>query len=281
MLERTLTAVGILSVSLLTVILSEFIVYPIVLSLLAIVAVYEILKVMGAEKKYALSIPAYIIAGVFPTASYFVTADTNLYFLLSLAAAMFVYMFYLMGVSIFSKGKTTFSAISEVFTSVAYITVSVSSLSLLRYIDRQVGVYEVVLVFVVAWICDVFAFLVGSAIGKHKLIPEISPKKTVEGAIGGVVFTALLCLVYGFGLDLILADISVNYIFLAIIGVVLPVVSQLGDLVASLIKREYGVKDYGKIFPGHGGVMDRFDSVFAISTVLLILCIIFPPFTMG
>ena len=281
MLERTLTAVGILSVSLMTVILSEFIVYPIVLSLLAIVAVYEILKVMGAEKKYALSIPAYIIAGVFPTASYFVTADTNLYFLLGLAAAMFVYMFYLMGVSIFSKGKTTFSTISEVFTSVAYITVSVSSLSLLRYIDRQVGVYEVVLVFVVAWICDVFAFLVGSAIGKHKLIPEISPKKTVEGAIGGVVFTALLCLVYGFGLDLILTDISVNYIFLAIIGVVLPVVSQLGDLVASLIKREYGVKDYGKIFPGHGGVMDRFDSVFAISTVLLILCIIFPPFTMG
>ena len=71
----------------------------------------------------------------------------------------------------------------------------------------------------------------------------------------------------------------VNYVFLAICGVVLPVVSQLGDLVASLIKREYGVKDYGKIFPGHGGIMDRFDSVIAVSTILLILCIIFPPFS--
>ena len=130
----------------------------------------------------------------------------------------------------------------------------------------------------VAWACDVFAYLVGSLIGKHKLIPEISPKKTVEGAIGGVVFTVLFCLAYGFALDKIVDNMSVNYVFLAICGVILPIVSQLGDLTASLIKREYGVKDYGKIFPGHGGVMDRFDSVVAVSTILLILCILFPPF---
>lgn len=281
MLQRTLTAVGILLVALLLVIFSSYIIFPLALSLLAIVAVYEILKVMGAHKKLALSIPAYLIAAVFPTLAYFVTPETNLYFILAIAATIFVYMLYLMGVSVFSKGKTTFASISEVFVSVLYVTVSVTALSLIRYLDREVGVYEVVLVFVVAWICDVFAFLVGSAIGKHKLIPEVSPKKTVEGAVGGVVFTALLCLGYGFGLDFVLTDMSVNYIFLAVIGVILPVVSQLGDLVASLIKREYGVKDYGKIFPGHGGVMDRFDSVFAVSTVLLILCIIFPPFKMG
>ena len=79
-------------------------------------------------------------------------------------------------------------------------------------------------------------------------------------------------------LDTIIDNMQVNYIFLAICGVVLPIVSQLGDLIASLIKREYGVKDYGKIFPGDGGVMDRFDSVVAVSTILLILCISFPPF---
>ena len=122
-----------------------------------------------------------------------------------------------------------------------------------------------------------FAYLVGSAIGKHKLIPEISPKKTVEGAIGGIVFTALACLLYGFILEKFFA-LSVNYLFLAVIGVILSVVSQLGDLFASMIKREYGVKDYGNIFPGHGGIMDRFDSVLATSTILLILTIIFPPF---
>ena len=77
---------------------------------------------------------------------------------------------------------------------------------------------------------------------------------------------------------MIISTVKVNYYILFVFGAILAVVSQLGDLVASLVKREYGVKDYGKIFPGHGGVMDRFDSVLAVSTILMILCIIFPPF---
>lgn len=279
MLKRVITSAGILTATLLLVIFSNYIVYPAALSLLAVIGIFEVLRVMGLQKRLVIAIPSYLCAAVFPLLSYFVTAETNLAFILIIAAAMFAYLLYLMGVSVFSKGKIPFSTISEVFTTVLYVTVSMTSLSLIRYIDRTVGAFEVALVFGVAWVCDVFAFLVGSAIGKHKLIPEISPKKTVEGAIGGVVCTAALCLGYGYALDLIIADMVVDYIFLAVIGVVLSIVSQLGDLVASLIKREYGVKDYGKIFPGHGGVMDRFDSVFAVSTVLLILCIIFPPFT--
>ena len=88
----------------------------------------------------------------------------------------------------------------------------------------------------------------------------------------------ITCYVYGFGLDLIFESITVNYLSLGICAFILSVVSQLGDLIASLLKREHNVKDYGTIFPGHGGVMDRFDSVFAISTILLIICILFPPF---
>ncbi len=279
MLKRTITAAFILVVSVLLIIFSNYIVYPIVLSILAVIGVFEILRVMGSHKRLIIAIPAYICAAAFPTLAYFVTPETNLAFILIIAAAMFTYLLYLMGVSVFSKGKIPFSLISEVFTTVLYVTVSITSMSLIRYLDRPVGAFEVALVFGVAWACDVFAFLVGSAIGKHKLIPEISPKKTVEGAVGGVVCTVVLCLAYGYVLDLVVADMVVDYLFLAIIGVVLPIVSQLGDLVASLIKREYGVKDYGKLFPGHGGVVDRFDSVFAVSTVLLILCIIFPPFT--
>lgn len=279
MLKRVITSAGILTATLLLVIFSNYIVYPAVLSLLAVIGIFEVLRVMGLQKRLAIAIPSYLCAAVFPLLSYFVTAETNLGFILIIAAAMFAHLLYLMGVSVFSRGKIPYSAISEVFTTVLYVTVSITSLSLIRYIDRAVGAFEVALVFGVAWTCDVFAFLVGSAVGKHKLIPEISPKKTVEGAVGGVVCTAALCLAYGYVLDLVVADMVVDYIFLAIIGVILPIVSQLGDLVASLIKREYGVKDYGKIFPGHGGVMDRFDSVFAVSTVLLILCIIFPPFS--
>ena len=119
-----------------------------------------------------------------------------------------------------------------------------------------------------------FAYFVGSLIGKHKLIPEVSPKKTVEGAIGGVLFSALLSLVYGIGLDFVLKNIEVNYLRLFLFGAVLSVVSQLGDLIASLIKREYGVKDYSNIFPGHGGVMDRIDGITFASLFIYIVFLV-------
>lgn len=278
MKERTISSIIIIAVALLLAVFSDYLVYPIALSILAVVAVFEILRVMQSHKKLVLAIPAYIFAAVFPIISYFVTPTTVMPLLLMLAACMFVYLMWLMGVSVFSKGSIPFSRISEVFASALYVTVSFTSLSLMRYIDRDLGIFAVVLVFVVAWICDVFAFAVGKLFGKHKLIPEVSPKKTVEGSIGGIVFSALFCLLYGFGLDLIIEGITVNYLVLGLCGAILSVVSQLGDLIASLIKREYGVKDYGKIFPGHGGIMDRFDSVLAVSTIVLIIFIACPPF---
>lgn len=281
MKERTITSVVIALVALLLVIFSGYIVYPIALALLGVTAVYEILKVMKSHKSPALSIPAYIIVAAFPILAYFVSELGVTTLLLILAAAVFVYLMWLMGVSIFSKGRIPFSRISEVFASMAYVAVSVTSLALMRYVDPYCGVFLVVLAFVISWVCDVFAFAVGSLIGKHKLIPEVSPKKTVEGSVGGVIFSSLFCLLYGLGLDLIVEGITVNYIVLGCMGAILSVVSQLGDLVASLIKREYGVKDYGKIFPGHGGVMDRFDSVLAVSSILFILTVVLPPFAAG
>ena len=278
MKDRVLTSVAIVACALLVVIFSGYLVYPMALAVLAVIAVFEILRVIGAQKTLALSIPAYLLAAVFPILAYFVKQDGVLTFLLILAAAMYVYLMWLMGVSIFSKGSIPFSKITEAFTSVLYVVVSCTSLSLLRYINSTSGVFCVVLVFVICWICDVSAFAVGSLIGKHKLIPEVSPKKTVEGAIGGVVFSALCCLLYGLVVELLFKQVQANYLYLFLFGLVLSVVSQLGDLVASLIKREYGIKDYGTIFPGHGGIMDRFDSVLAVSTILLILSIVLPPF---
>ena len=146
----------------------------------------------------------------------------------------------------------------------------------MRYIEN--GVYYFALVFVASWVCDVFAYFVGRAFGRHKLIPEISPKKTVEGAIGGVVCTTLCFVLYGFIISRI-SEFAPKYFVLAIFGFVLSVVAQLGDLIASLIKREHGVKDYGCIFPGHGGVLDRFDSILAVAPFLLALCVLFPPFS--
>ena len=279
MKERTTSSIVILAIALALVIFSGYIVYPIGLSVLAVIAVFEIIRVIGGEKNLAMTIPAYLFAAAFPIGAYFVNEEMIPYFLLALAGCMFVYLIWLMGVSVFSKGQLPFSRVSEVFAAVIYVTVSVTSLSLIRYLDRDWGVFAVVLVFVISWICDTSAFIVGSLMGKHKLIPEVSPKKTVEGAVGGVVFSTLFSLIYGFGLDLIVEKITVNYLVIGICGALLSVVSQIGDLIASLIKREHGAKDYGNIMPGHGGLMDRFDSVLAVSTVLLIICILFPPFT--
>ena len=281
MKNRVITSVAILAAMLTVVIFSKFIVYPLALALLAIIATFEVLRVIGSHKISTLSIPAYLISAAFPLTAYFVDSNNSLEFLLILAAVVFVYLVWLMGVSVFSKGKITFSKVSETLVGVTYVAVSFTSLSLIRYINHNFGVFLVVLVFVISWTCDTAAFAVGSLIGKHKLIPEISPKKTVEGAIGGVVFSALLCALYGLGLDLVIEKIQVNYLYLILFGIILSVVSQLGDLIASLIKREYDVKDYGRIFPGHGGVLDRFDSVLAVSTILLILSIVFPPFVAG
>ena len=281
MKNRVITSVAILAAMLTVVIFSEFIVYPLALALLAIIATFEVLRVIGSHKISTLSIPAYLISAAFPLTAYFVDSNNSLGFLLILAAVVFVYLVWLMGVSVFSKGKITFSKVSETLVGVTYVAVSFTSLSLIRYINHNFGVFLVVLVFVISWTCDTAAFAVGSLIGKHKLIPEISPKKTVEGAIGGVVFSALLCALYGLGLDLVIEKIQVNYLYLVLFGIILSVVSQIGDLIASLIKREYYVKDYGRIFPGHGGVLDRFDSVLAVSTILLILSIVFPPFVAG
>ena len=278
MLKRTLSGAAIVGILLLLLVFSDYIVYSIGLAVLATIAVYEMLRVMGAHKKLVIAIPSLVLTPVFPILSFFVKDENRLQFILILAATVFCYMMLLMSISVFSKGRIPFSKSAEVFVAVTYIMVSFTSLVLVRYIN-QYGYLFFVMTFLIPWICDVFAYLIGSKLGKHKLIPEVSPKKSVEGAVAGVIFTAVFCLIFGLLVDLILKEVQVNYIILAVYGVVLSVVSQLGDLIASVIKREHGAKDYGKILPGHGGIMDRFDSVLAISTILLILCMVLPPFT--
>lgn len=279
MKQRILTGILIFTMTVLLIIFSGFIVYPIVLAALCVRGVFELMRVIGVEKRLSVAIPAYILSAVFPILAYFVDSYTTVPYLLALAAAMFVYMLYLMGCGVFSKGKLSFAKLSELFTSITYVTVAFSALSLMRYFNRDVGAYIIALAFIVSWVCDAGAYFTGVLFGKHKLIPEISPKKTVEGAIGGIVIATLVYLLFGFVLDKLVDGMTVNYILLAVFGVLLSICSQLGDLVASLLKREYGVKDYGRVFPGHGGVMDRFDSTISVSAVLMILCAVFPPFT--
>ena len=140
------------------------------------------------------------------------------------------------------------------------------------------GWYFVVIGLFAPWISDVFAYFTGSFFGKNKIVPHISPKKTWEGCIGGAVFCSLItALFFAFVMKNV---IDVNMPFAAFValaalfGFVLSVVSQLGDWLASSIKRMVGIKDFGKLMPGHGGIMDRFDSAFFTLPVALGLAFI-------
>ncbi len=279
MKQRTITSAIILAVMIPIALLSEYMVYPIAMSLFCLMATFEMLRVLGMEKRWLLSVPAYLLSLTLPLFTHDIflgeSHEMRVTYMLISAAAVFAYLLYIMGVSVFSKGELTIAKSGELFLAVTYIVISFTSLSLVRYVEN--GEFCFVLVFVAAWMSDSCAYIFGSLFGKHKLIPEISPKKTVEGAIGGIVCAAAAFLLYGLIIDLFY-EREVNYIVLAIAGLVLAVVSQIGDLIASLIKREHGVKDYGTLLPGHGGIMDRFDSILAVSTPLIAICLAFPPF---
>jgi phosphatidate cytidylyltransferase len=109
--------------------------------------------------------------------------------------------------------------------------------------------------FILIWTNDTFAYIVGKSIGKHKLFERISPKKTIEGALGGILGSVLVSIIYSYYF------IPKYVIHFAIIGLIGSILGQIGDLVASMFKRYCEIKDYGKIMPGHGGILDRFDSI--------------------
>ena len=292
MKQRVITAVGIGIIVIPIMVFSKYIVYPIFLGLISAIAAWEMLRVFGFEKRYEISLPAYAVAGFLPVFAHdYFTHGERINYLLIVGVVIFSFLLYLAMVCVIGKeivirrneerpedGKQKilgFTDVSAVFMSVSYIAVSFTSMALTRYTLN--GQYTFVLVFVAAWMCDSFAYFTGRFFGKHKLAPHLSPKKTVEGSIGGIVFAVLGCVLYGLAIEKI-TGLNARYLVLAATGLILSVVSQIGDLWASLIKREYGVKDYSQMMPGHGGIMDRFDSIIAISTILMAICIAFPPF---
>jgi len=119
--------------------------------------------------------------------------------------------------------------------------------------------YIIWIVFLCAFGTDIFAYFVGCAIGKHKLCPNISPKKTIEGAIGGIIGSVILCVLFGY---FIYPELIVHT---AVIGFIGSFFAMAGDLIASAFKRKMGIKDYGNLIPGHGGILDRFDSVLLVA----------------
>jgi phosphatidate cytidylyltransferase len=145
-----------------------------------------------------------------------------------------------------------FGTSKDMFYGYVYITIFFRFIFYTAQLDNN---YVVWLIFIIAWSTDTFAYFTGLLFGKHKLAPIISPKKTIEGAIGGIVGCAVSTFIFSI---IFIPEIAVISILFGILG---SVISQLGDLNASMIKRSNGIKDFGYIIPGHGGILDRFDSI--------------------
>lgn len=277
MKTRVLTGTLILAVILPILFFSEYVIYPSALGFFCLAALFEVFGVIGVKKQLVIVIPSYVLAFCLPFFVYFAPDANRVAYLYFLFGALLIFMMYLFCVMVLKKGALSYSKIAEVFMLVSYVTTSFTSLCLIRYIDN--GKFILFLVFIGSWVTDTFAYLTGTLIGKHKLIPEVSPKKTVEGAIGGTLSAVIFFPIFGFVAQAVTdGDVKANYLELVIYAVVLAVVAQIGDLLASLIKREYKIKDYGSLLPGHGGIMDRFDSVMAVSILTMLLCMICPPF---
>lgn len=178
----------------------------------------------------------------------------------------------LMFVYVFSFPKFKAEQVMTTFFCSFYAPVLFTFIFLTRNLPN--GVYMVWMIFISSWICDTCAYLVGMAVGKHKLAPILSPKKSIEGAIGGVVGAGLVGALFGFlVLENVFADQNITWIA-AIICAAGAVISQIGDLAASGIKRNHNIKDYGRLIPGHGGIMDRFDSVLFTAPIIYYLSIL-------
>lgn len=286
MLTRIIS--GAVGVVILAVVLffHDTVVLPIAVALMIMVMLYELLRAVKLEKCIPVLFAAEICALPIPFLAAldrefsFRIFDIEIFsaqyipfcsFVLVLAASMVIFLTWL------ANHKTI--RYEQIFFALAVMILIPQAMSCIVRIDRNNGsdgLFLLIMGLCGAWIADTGAYFTGVAFGKHKLCPEISPKKTIEGFIGGIattgiVYAAAFC-VRGGGFDIS------NALTAFLLGAVCAVIGTIGDLSASMVKRQIGFKDYGKIMPGHGGLMDRFDSVlfvlptfYAFSTIVDII----------
>ena len=268
MLKRIITSLVAVCVLVPVLFLSATPVLPIAIGIVTVIGIYEMLRCMGLHKKYYLSIPLYIAALVIPSMYRFIGDNVSVTAICFIVAAFYLILVFIS--IIWSHGKLAFADGLSMYAISIYIIAAMNSILYVRDFEDS-GKYVYLLIFIGAWMTDIFAYFTGVFFGKHKLIEDVSPKKTIEGSVGGIVFCSISFVVFGIIIQLI-TEREANILFLALSGVIVSVVSQVGDLIMSVIKRHYGVKDYGKLFPGHGGMLDRFDSVLAVSLGMSAIC---------
>ena len=251
-ITRLISGVIVLAIAVAAMLLGGNILFAFV-ALISMIGLFELYRASGIEKK-GPAIAGYIGALLYEMLLWAAVPEGEL-----MAAAV---------------GTLLIMAVNEIFCAVAglaYVVVLMSFIYKVRMLND--GLYIIPLIFICAWGNDTCAYCVGMLIGKHKMFPRLSPKKSVEGFIGGIAGAVLLGLIYGriFGAHLI--SLSVPMRDCAIIAGVGALIAVVGDLAASAIKRDTGIKDYGRLIPGHGGILDRFDSILFTAPVVYILAV--------
>lgn len=239
-------------------------VFAAALGVVVLIMLHECYTATKASK--AMRVVGFICSAIFMAAGVPFVIGYNFHTTAELCAmAAILIIFINMVLLVALHGKWSYKEVLSNAFLTMYVTVSTACIIISK---SYFGNGYMMLIFLCAWSSDSFAYLTGRWIGKHKLIPHVSPNKTVEGAIGGIVGSALICTVYLLILNNALG-LDGPWLLIGIaVGVVGSVFGQIGDLVASAIKRDTGVKDFGTFFPGHGGFMDRFDSVMFIAPLV-------------
>ncbi len=244
----------------------------IIISGIAAIASYELLRAIGACSVIRLCIYAAITAAIIPLG--FLLGPGDLIFRAVLILLMAI-LFADAVLSYKSDSKLTLMKLAAVMFGGALIPYFLSAIVSLKLLEN--GRFYVLMPFIIAFITDGGAYFTGVFFGKHHPFPNVSPKKTIEGCIGGIMTGIAAMVVYGVILFYSM-DFKVDFWALASYGLVGGIVTELGDLAFSLIKREFGIKDYGSLIPGHGGMLDRFDSMIFAAPVICLLVVLFPAF---
>ena len=253
---RLISGIVLVIIALATIISGSWILFFTLLAV-SLIGMRELYKVMKVSDEHVtvLELVGYLGAVLYYIA---MKADFGNYGTMAIIISMILILF----VYVFGYPKYHAEQVMAAFFGVVYVAVMLSFIYLTRSLPD--GKFLVWLIFLCSWGCDTCAYCVGMLIGKHKMSPVLSPKKSIEGAVGGVAGAALLGVIYAAATQGKMAE----YALICAVG---ALISMVGDLAASAIKRNQNIKDYGKLIPGHGGILDRFDSVIITAPVIYYL----------
>lgn len=267
MKTRVIVAVALLPLLLIVVLALPPVWTAVLVAGMSVIAVWELLYATGLVRHMRLIAYSMLMAAAVCFWSYF---QCPMKWAL---VGFWIYFALLFCELLAAHAKLSFQSVC--ISAFAGVVIPFCLSSLVRILILESGKYYLMVAFILAFTADSGAYFAGRAFGKHKLAPVISPKKTVEGAIGGILSAILFMLAYGLVLRLAF-DQTFHYGYAAIYGALGSVGSILGDLTFSVIKRQVGIKDYGKLLPGHGGILDRFDSMIIVGPLTEALILLLP-----